>query len=281
VRGGGKLVSTFAGICAAASDGKAEYLGATSTSGALRIMPTIELTGPLGLSKKIEGLTLPIPIDPIAAALPFGTVSIPAGRAAPPPPASPSAKAKIGTCSGVDAGLVTPPPPSDAGAEASPTTDAATDASSGDGSTSCAPATTCQTGGAIGSISGDTSPASNGVTRTGTSSAWFAVLVTENDNGVGGKAMGARAQLATTTGANYDLHVWMSPSAAPTARVCNMLAGSSTLPDGQIEEVNLSWGEGIGGNNADDTRIVMLEVRHVSGPCEAAYPWTLTMTRVP
>jgi hypothetical protein len=67
-----------------------------------------------------------------------------------------------------------------------------------------------------------------------------------------------------------------------TGRYCTTLQGSSTVPAGQLDEVNISWGDGIGGNSDDDTRTVMIEIRHVSGPCdEADYPWTLKVTRAP
>lgn len=94
---GGDMKSTFAGTCAAASAGKAYYDGTTTTNGTLTIEPTIVVSGPFGFSKKVAGVSIPVPVKDITAPLSLGSVDIAAGPSLGVTGAVAS-KATVGTC---------------------------------------------------------------------------------------------------------------------------------------------------------------------------------------
>ena len=123
----------------------------------------------------------------------------------------------------------------------------------------------------MGSVSGDES--SNPVSMQGTTSQFITVNVSEDDSSVFGNSMEIKAVLVSPAGTNFDLFVYGSGK----TKTCTSLMGSSTVTT-STDTVGLSWGEGGGfSNGSDDDRLLMLEVRHVSGTCAPGSKWTLSV----
>ena len=152
------------------------------------------------------------------------------------------------------------------------------DGSGGDGAsgdTSCTSPNACANARDIGQVSGDTSPSTNSVTATGSTSEWLTLKVTEDDSSPVGHGMGLKVTLAGPPGTNYDLYLYVDTGGSATSRACGTPTTSSRNPAGQTDQATLSWGEGSVANGSDDTRIVTIEVRNVSGPCGLDNPWTI------
>jgi len=155
--------------------------------------------------------------------------------------------------------------------------DASAGDSGGDGSSAaCAATNACTSARDIGQVSGDTSPTNNTVTVTGTTSEWLTINVTEDDNSVSGSPVKLKVTLASPASANFDLYLYVDSSGSTTSRACMPTpSASSKNPLGQVDEASLSWGEGSVANGSNDSRIVTIEVRNVSGTCSPSDTWTL------
>jgi hypothetical protein len=151
----------------------------------------------------------------------------------------------------------------------------------GDGGTtsSCVSANACPAARDVGTVSGDTNPTNNVVTAKGTKSEWVKVRVTEDKSGVGGQQLKVKASLASPTGTNYDIHLYVDHGADNVE--CNNVTIESKLPAGQIDQVIDNWGEGTIANGSDDSRTVSIYVDNQSGPCGPGHEWTLTITGNP
>jgi hypothetical protein len=143
------------------------------------------------------------------------------------------------------------------------------------GTTSCTSPNTCQAANDIGSVSGDTS--SPAKSTTGITSEWIMVKITEDDSGVVGRKLNAHVSLTSPPGANFDLFLYVDTGGSPTSRACTTVSASSTNPTG-ADTASLNWGEGTIPNGSDDTRIVSVEVRWISGTCSPGSKWTLTVS---
>jgi hypothetical protein len=147
------------------------------------------------------------------------------------------------------------------------------------GASSCGFPSACpQTRGltGTGAISGDTSPANNTVSTTGTTSEWITVRVSEDyNNAVLGRALSITAKLTSAAGTDYDLFVYTNDGSAKAE--CTKVAAQSSDP-GAVDTVSTSWGEGAVPNGKDDSLTVTIRVQHISGPCDALDPWKLEVT---
>jgi hypothetical protein len=141
---------------------------------------------------------------------------------------------------------------------------------------SCAPPTDCTRATDLGAISGDT--AGPGVSATGSTSRWLSVLVREDDMGILGVPLTVTATLTPPAGVNFDLFLYMDAAGTPQTRVCNGAPVASSTKTSGVDMATHAWGEQITSNNGDDTRIVSIEVRFVSGLCAPAATWSLTVT---
>ncbi len=146
----------------------------------------------------------------------------------------------------------------------------------GDGSSaSCVAPNACLAADDIGSVSGDTS--SPAVTASGFTSKWMMVKVTENDTNPLGKKLNVHVSLDSPAGANFDLFLYVDTGGSATSRACTSVSAQSTNASG-TDTAALNFGEGTPANGGDDTRIVSVEVRWVSGTCAPGSKWSLTVT---
>jgi hypothetical protein len=190
-----------------------------------------------------------------------------------------------GTGAGDDSG---DPPEGDAGGDTATSTfdanpgpgfdaapvDAAPDP--GDGSSAaCTAPDTCLTADNLPSVSGDTSSASQ--SATGFTSKWLMVTFTEDDSSPIGQPMNAHVTLTSPPGANFDLFLYVNTGGSATDRACSTVSASSTNATG-VDNASFSWGEGTVANGSDDTRIVSIEVRFISGACAPGSKWTLSVS---
>jgi hypothetical protein len=169
----------------------------------------------------------------------------------------------------------------DAAADAGADTDAGgttidsgtgTDAGGGD-VTSCSSPNVCSSATDLGSVRGDTG--ADVKTATGSGSQWFKIRVTEDDSGVFGYSMYTRVELASPSGTNFDLFVYLPGDGS--SQECSTVKASSTNASG-ADAASIDWGEsGAFSNGDDDGRTVTVEVRWVSGTCSPSSQWTLTV----
>jgi hypothetical protein len=127
----------------------------------------------------------------------------------------------------------------------------------------------------MGSLSGDAA-AGTGTIATGTISTWLKVGVLESDQGILGIPLRVTATLTSPPDANFDLFLYVDESGLPTARACGPTPQEASTNASGTDTVTHSWGESTIANNLDDSRIVSIEVRHVSGACAGA-GWSLTV----
>jgi hypothetical protein len=84
------------------------------------------------------------------------------------------------------------------------------------------------------------------------------------------------ATLTPAASSNFDLYLYLGSGVGSI--ICSG-AKSSTTPAGQVDTVSFEWGETGGGlaNGKDDSATVMIEVRWVSGTCDASDAWSLSV----
>lgn len=137
----------------------------------------------------------------------------------------------------------------------------------------CASANACTSATDLGSISGDTGADTK--TAQGSAAQWFTVRVTEDDSGVFPLSLRSKVELTSPPGANFDVYVYVA--ASETGQECSAVTTSSTNPSG-VDAATADWGEsGVFANGSEDGRTVTIEVRWVSGTCNPATPWALTV----
>jgi len=157
---------------------------------------------------------------------------------------------------------------SDAGADSGVKPDAG-----GGGGGSCTSPNTCSGAVDLGSVSGDTG--ADVKTAQGHTSQWFTVRVTEDDNGIAGVELWMTATLTSPPGSNYDLYVYVPSSDTLECSAVSYQSTSSATTDSATAKL----GEGgLFSNGSSDDRTVTVEVRHVSGTCDPANKWTLTLS---
>ncbi len=151
---------------------------------------------------------------------------------------------------------------------------AAIDGAMIDGTSSvCATAATCQTAIDLGSVSGDTGAVMRAA--SGYQSAWYKVRVTEDDSGVFGIKLSATIRLTSPAASNYDVFVYVNTGSDVVE--CTTPSGTLTMT-GTTDSNYILWGEGSVSNGSDDGRTVSIEVRPISGACDASQPWQLAIT---
>lgn len=199
----------------------------------------------------------------------------------------PSAPVEAGT-SDDDGEQVKVPPPSnppdnvdlksDAGASSSggsadsgaPDAGVGTDGGTSGGTPACASPNACSGATDLGSVSGDTG--ADVKNTDGSTSQWFKVRVTENDEGAIGKQLWMTATLVSPPGANFDLFVYVPNS---DTMECSTVSSHSTSTS-STDSAQVKFGEGgLIPNGSSDSRTVTIEVRHVSGTCNPSAKWTL------
>ncbi len=134
------------------------------------------------------------------------------------------------------------------------------------------PAATCANAIDLGSISGDT--LANQKTASGHRAAWYRVRVTEDDSDVFGIKLSMTARLTSPQNVDFDVFVYVNT--ATDVVECNTPSGTPST-SGLVDQQYLLWGEGAFSNGTDDGRTVSIEVRPVSGTCDAGQPWQLQL----
>jgi hypothetical protein len=127
----------------------------------------------------------------------------------------------------------------------------------------------------MGSVSGDTG--SNFLQRTGTATTWFLVRVTEDDSSLFSRPpLRARFTLTHNVNTRFDLFLYKAGNNGGSTRNCSSVtaAGSRGASVNQTS-ASLSWEDTTGFGGEDNSANVMVEVRHVSGPCGASREWQL------
>lgn len=141
------------------------------------------------------------------------------------------------------------------------------------------PASTCATAAAcaaaidLGSVSGDTGAATR--TASGYQAAWYKVRVTEDDSDVFGIKLSASIQLTSPASSNYDVFVYVNTGSDVVE--CTTSSGTQSS-SGTTDSTYIIWGESTFSNGSDDGRTVSIEVRPITGTCDAAQPWQLSIT---
>lgn len=143
----------------------------------------------------------------------------------------------------------------------------------GSGGIPCNATNTCMGATSIGTVSGD--DGSDQVTQSGATGQWLKLRVSEDDSSPLAQQMHVALTLSVPSGLNFDLYAYLDVDNDVVE--CGKVMDFSMKPAGTSETIDLVWGEtGTFANNSDDDRWVMLEVRYLSGDCDASKKWTLT-----
>ena len=137
---------------------------------------------------------------------------------------------------------------------------------------SCSTTEMCPTATMLGAVSGDTGNMK--LTAAGYRAAWFRVRVREDNSGFSGLDLRLAAKVTSPTMAPFDVFVYLN--AGSDVVDCSTMVGT-TLTNGNVEQVQVEWGEGAIPNGADDSRDVSIEVRPRGGSCAPGQPWMLEL----
>ncbi len=136
---------------------------------------------------------------------------------------------------------------------------------------SCGAPNSCGASADLGEISGDTGAGTR--SAQGSTSKWFKVNVTEDSHSIfSSEPLSLQAELTSPPGTNYDVYIYVGNT--PMAQECVVAKTSGTSTSG-IDVATAAWEESKGD---DDSRWATIEVRYVSGTCNASAPWTLKVT---
>jgi hypothetical protein len=156
--------------------------------------------------------------------------------------------------------------------------DAATDSSAADtgaadtgSSASCAASNACSGATVVAQLSADTGADTR--SAQGSTSEWLQVLATENDGSLGGHDLRIKATLDSPPGTTFDLFLYRGAD-APALACGSAPTASSTLGSGTQTATDL-WTDNYAHT---DSKIITIEVRHISGSCSPSAQWTLTLT---
>jgi hypothetical protein len=134
----------------------------------------------------------------------------------------------------------------------------------GDAGTGCDGSTTCDAPRTMGSVRGDIG--NDSVTMRGSTSQWLSITVAEGSSSFPLVDLRFTATLTSPPGMDFNLFVYQSPCGSGSY-------GQSTNGAGQTDTVSSGWADLLG---SDESRVVMIEVRHVGGgTCGAS--WTLAV----
>jgi hypothetical protein len=167
--------------------------------------------------------------------------------------------------------------PGDAGVDAAAAEDAGADAgeldagdpdasaadATVDAGSPCEAVTTCQAPVMLGTVVGD--GGGDTLSHRGAGSAFVAVFVKEDDGSPFRIPLKVRAVLTSPAGANFDLVMYAEQDSCGAVTDASYTEFSDT--------VTTTWDEAF--LSADDSRTVLFEIKHVSGDCAEAFPWTL------
>jgi len=134
----------------------------------------------------------------------------------------------------------------------------------------CTLPNTCQTARDVGTISADTD--GNPLQVTGTSSEWLKLKATEDNSSIFGHDLAVKFTLISPDSSDDNLYVYLDESAGADGRACGDATASSKKPLGQIDALDLSYGDHLG---SDDTHTISVRVDHVRGPCGPGHEWQL------
>jgi hypothetical protein len=139
----------------------------------------------------------------------------------------------------------------------------------------CAATAGCAAGASIGSVSGDTG--SDFLQRTGTASTWLLVRVKEDDDSWFSRPpVRARFTLTHNVNTRFDLFLYKAGNNGGSTRNCSSVtAAGSRGATSNLATASLSWEDTTGIGGEDNSANVMVEIRHVSGPCGAGREWQL------
>jgi hypothetical protein len=165
--------------------------------------------------------------------------------------------------------------PADAGTHDSHVAFDAGHDSAADPTAACVSQNNCFNATLLPAISGDTGSDSH--TETGNTAKWLQIPVREDYHEVGGRKVKVMATLTSPPGANFDLYLYVDPDGDETSRACTAPSASSLNGLG-MDTATAEWGDGLLGSSSNDTRIVSVEVRHISGDCAPGQSWALTLT---
>jgi hypothetical protein len=87
------------------------------------------------------------------------------------------------------------------------------------------------------------------------------------------------ATLSSAPGSNFDVYLYRN-GGGMTPVECTNVAGQSMLTSGD-DVVSVKWGEGSIPNGSSDNALITVRVQHVSGPCDSAHDWKLTLVGNP
>ncbi len=139
----------------------------------------------------------------------------------------------------------------------------------------CAATAGCVAGASIGSVSGDTG--ADFLQRTGTASTWLLVRVKEDDSSLFSRPpIRARFTLIHNVNTRFDLFLYKAGNNGGGTRNCSSVtAAGSRGATANLTSASLSWEDTTGLGGEDNSANVMVEIRHVSGPCGAGREWQL------
>jgi pilus assembly protein FimV len=147
-------------------------------------------------------------------------------------------------------------------------------AGAGGATTGCEADNACATAMDLGAVRGD--EGADIVQVKGHTSSWLKVRIGEADHDVFGEELAFTVTLQSPSETDFELLVYITATSVEPPQ-CSVVARSSSNPLGQDDSATMSWGEGPLANNADDSRWVTIEVRHVSGSCAPTDEWTLSV----
>jgi hypothetical protein len=141
--------------------------------------------------------------------------------------------------------------------------DASSEDAGVDAGDACEATTTCTTPVMLGTVVGD--GGGDSISHRGAGNAFVAVYVKEDDGSPFRIPLKVRAVLTSPAGANFDVLMYAEQDSCGTITDASYTEFSDT--------VTTTWDEAF--LSADDSRTVLFEIKHVSGDCSEAFPWTL------
>jgi hypothetical protein len=120
-------------------------------------------------------------------------------------------------------------------------------------------------------LSGDEAPKGNEINDEGYSSEWLVLDLKETSKSITDSPLLLEATLISPPGVNFDLYVYVADGGGKLE--CSRVTAQSTQASDQPEELKTSWDD----SWSDDSRKVVIEVRHVSGGCDKSARWKLNV----
>jgi hypothetical protein len=154
----------------------------------------------------------------------------------------------------------------DAAIDGPPPVDAAIDSSIN----YCTSTDTCANVNLLGSVSGDTGNVK--LMANGFSAAWLRIRVTEDDSSFGGRRLKIGLRLTSPSAVGFDVVGYVNTGA--DTMECMTTLGTP-VPNGNVDTLEMTWGELGGANGANDGRFVSIEIKPTSLGCTTSQLWAL------